>query len=131
MFRYTLLRTLIFLGCLLLLWLLGLRDRDEMVMLVVGSALISMVISWFGLRRMREEYSAQLAARLEREPASRGQRRSCRGRRGRVGAGGRQRARDLSLKGRHGDAEGDQSGIADLGHAGAGQHRDEARAAGS
>ena len=66
MFRYTLLRTLIFLGCLLLLWLLGLRDRDEMVMLVVGSALISMVISWFGLRRMREEYSAQLAARLER-----------------------------------------------------------------
>lgn len=66
MFRYTLLRTLIFLGCLLLLWLLGLRDQDEMVMLVVGSALISMVISWFGLRRMREEYSAQLAARLER-----------------------------------------------------------------
>ena len=66
MIRYTLLRTLIFLGCLLLLWLLGLRDRDEMVMLVVGSALISMVISWFGLRRMREEYSAQLAARLER-----------------------------------------------------------------
>lgn len=66
MFRYTLLRTLIFLGYLLLLWLLGLRDRDEMVMLVVGSALISMVISWFGLRRMREEYSAQLAARLER-----------------------------------------------------------------
>lgn len=66
MIRYTLLRTLIFLGCLLLLWLLGLRDQDEMVMLVVGSALISMVISWFGLRRMREEYSAQLAARLER-----------------------------------------------------------------
>lgn len=69
MLRYTLLRTLIFLGSLLLLWLLGLRDRNEMMALVIGAAVLSMIVSWFALRRFRDEYSAQIAERLQRRSA--------------------------------------------------------------
>lgn len=71
MLRYTLLRILVFFGCLAVLWLLGLRDREEMPLLVVGAALLSAVISFFALRRFREEYSAQLATRLEQRSAAR------------------------------------------------------------
>lgn len=66
MLRYSLLRLLIFFGVLALLWLLGLRERDEQIILVVAAALISMVISYFVLRRFREDYSRQIAQRLER-----------------------------------------------------------------
>lgn len=66
MLRYSLLRLLIFFGVLALLWLLGLRERDEQIVLVVAAALISMVISYFVLRRFREDYSRQIAQRLER-----------------------------------------------------------------
>jgi hypothetical protein len=66
MVRYSLLRILIFFGVLAALWLLGLRDRDEQLLLLVLSALISMAISVFALRRFREDYSQQLAERLER-----------------------------------------------------------------
>ena len=69
MVRYSLLRLLIFFGVLALLWLLGLRDRDEQLILVVAAALISMVISYFVLRRFREDYSRQIAQRLERRAA--------------------------------------------------------------
>lgn len=65
MVRYSLLRILIFFGVMSALWLLGLRDRDEQLLLVL-SALISMAISVFALRRFREDYSQQLAERLER-----------------------------------------------------------------
>jgi hypothetical protein len=71
MLRYSLLRLLVFLGCVSLLWLLGLRDRDQLLILVVGAALLSAVISYFALRRFREDYSAQVAHRLEQRSAAR------------------------------------------------------------
>ena len=70
MLRYSLLRLLIFLGCVSLLWLVGLRDRDELLLLVVIAALLSAVISYFGLRRFREDYSAQLAQKIEQRSAA-------------------------------------------------------------
>ncbi len=66
MVRYSLLRILIFFGVMSALWLLGLRDRDEQLLLLILSALISMAISVVALRRFREDYSQQLAERLER-----------------------------------------------------------------
>lgn len=68
--RYTVLRLLVFFGCLALLWLLGLRSRDEALLLVVGAALLSMVVSFFALRRFREEYSAQVAQAIEQRTAA-------------------------------------------------------------
>ena len=70
MLRYTLLRFLVFFGCLAVLWLAGLRDEEDMLILVVGAALLSAVISYFALRRFREDYSAQLATRLEERSAA-------------------------------------------------------------
>jgi hypothetical protein len=72
--RYTVLRLMIFLGCLLVGWLLGLRDEGEYVLLVVLAALASMAISYVALRRFREEYSAQLAETIERRSAARAER---------------------------------------------------------
>ncbi len=69
--RYTVLRLLVFLGCLLLLWLVGLRRQEDYLLLVVLAALLSMVISYVGLRRFREAYSAELATRIERRTAAR------------------------------------------------------------
>jgi len=63
--RYTVLRLLVFLGVLSALLLLGLRGQENMLLLVAGAALLSAVISYFGLRRFREEYSAQLAQKIE------------------------------------------------------------------
>jgi hypothetical protein len=70
MLRYSLLRLLVFLGCVSLLWLVGLRGRDDLFLLVVGAALLSAVISYFGLRRFREDYSAQLARKIEERSAA-------------------------------------------------------------
>ena len=64
MLRYSLLRVLVFFGVLSLLWLVGLRDRDEQWMLLVLSALISMVLSYFVLARFREESTRRLQERL-------------------------------------------------------------------
>lgn len=66
MLRYTVLRLLIFFGCLLLLWLVGLRGPDQQVWLLLGSAGASVVLSYFLLRRPREEFAAKLAERIER-----------------------------------------------------------------
>jgi type II secretory pathway component PulM len=71
MLRYTVLRLLIFFGVLLVLWLLGLREREEQVLLVVGAALLSMGISYVVLRPFREDYSRQIAERLERRAQAR------------------------------------------------------------
>jgi len=68
--RYTLLRLLVFFGCVSLLWLAGLRDREQLPLLVVGAALLSAVISYFALRRFREDYSAQVAHKLEARAAA-------------------------------------------------------------
>ena len=64
------LRLLIFFGVLSLLWLLGLRDRDEQMMLLVLSALISMVLSYFVLARFRVESTRRLAEAVERRAAA-------------------------------------------------------------
>ena len=66
MLRYSILRLLIFFGVLSLLWLLGLRDRNEQWQLLVLSALISMVLSYFLLARFREESTRQLAERVQK-----------------------------------------------------------------
>ena len=70
MIRYSLLRLLIFAVCLWLFWLLGLRSETELPYLVVAAALTSMVISYFALRPMREQFSAQLAHRIEQRNAA-------------------------------------------------------------
>ncbi|HYN28271.1 MAG TPA: DUF4229 domain-containing protein [Dermatophilaceae bacterium] len=70
MLRYSVLRLLVFLGCLSLLWLVGLRDRDEAFVLVVGAALLSMAVSYVVLRPFREDYSRQIAERLEARVAA-------------------------------------------------------------
>lgn len=69
--RYTVLRLLVFLGSLLALWLAGLRGEEDLLLLVVGAALLSMVVSFVVLRRFREDYSAQLARTIERRTADR------------------------------------------------------------
>jgi mannitol-specific phosphotransferase system IIBC component len=78
MVRYSLLRILIFFGVMAALWLLGLRDRDEQLLLLVLSALISMAISVVALKRFREDYSQQLAERIERRTQARQAQRSAR-----------------------------------------------------
>ena len=70
MLRYTLLRLLVFLGCVAALWLLGLRGEEDLLLLVAGAALLSAVISYFALRRFREDYSAQLAAKIDQRTAA-------------------------------------------------------------
>ena len=68
--RYTVLRVMVFLGCLILLWLLGLRDRDDTLLLVVGAALLSMLVSFFALKRFRDDYSREVAVAVERRTAA-------------------------------------------------------------
>jgi hypothetical protein len=70
MLRYSVLRLLVFFGVLSVLWLAGLRDQDQQWMLLVLSALISMVLSFFVLARFREESTAELARRIERRTAA-------------------------------------------------------------
>ncbi len=74
MVRYSLLRLLIFFGCLGLLWLLGLRERSEQPWLLVGAALLSMVISFFVLRPFRDQYVHDLAAKVEKRTAAKARR---------------------------------------------------------
>ena len=73
MLRYSVLRLLIFFGVLSLLWLLGLRDQDQQWMLLVLSALISMVLSYFVLARFRVESTHKLAEAVERRTAAKRQ----------------------------------------------------------
>jgi hypothetical protein len=72
--RYSVLRLLIFFGVMAALWLLGLRDRDEQLMLLLLSALISMAISFVVLKRFRDDYSRQIAERIERRARAKQQR---------------------------------------------------------
>lgn len=74
MLRYTVLRILVFAATLALLWLVGLRGEDDLLLLVVGAALLSAVISFFALRRFREDTSARIAERLEHRAESRRER---------------------------------------------------------
>lgn len=71
MLRYTVLRLLVFLGCLVFFWLVGLRS-DQILLLLV-SAVASLVISYFLLRRQRDQFSEQIADRIERRQEARRQ----------------------------------------------------------
>ena len=61
--RYTLARITIFLACLLLGWLLGLRDNPLLLLLIATT--VSMFISLFVLRSMREQFAEQVADKVE------------------------------------------------------------------
>lgn len=63
MLRYTLLRFLIFFGCLALFWLLGLRETNELPWLAVAAAISSMVISAIVLKPFRADVVRQLEER--------------------------------------------------------------------
>lgn len=63
MIRYTILRLLIFFGCLALFWLLGLRDGIELAWLAVIAAVASMVISAFVLKPFRQEMVREIEDR--------------------------------------------------------------------
>lgn len=71
MLRYTVLRLLIFFGCLILFWLLGLRSPDQQLLLLGLSAVVSLVLSYFLLRRPRDEFAEKIADRVERRRAAR------------------------------------------------------------
>ena len=71
MVRYTLLRMLIFFGCLSLLWLLGLRETNQLPWLAVGAAIASMIISAVVLKPFRADMILQLEERRKRKEADR------------------------------------------------------------
>lgn len=66
MVRYLILRTMVFIGCLSLAWLLGLRDREDQVLAVIIAALASLVISAVVLKPFRQRASADIASRVDR-----------------------------------------------------------------
>ena len=64
MLRYTVFRLLIFFGCLLFFWLVGLRN-DQILLLLVSAA-ASVLLSFFLLRSQRDRFSEQIQARMEK-----------------------------------------------------------------
>jgi len=66
MVRYLILRTMVFIGCLSLVWLLGLRNGEDQVLAVIIAALASLVISAVVLKPFRERASADIATRVDR-----------------------------------------------------------------
>ena len=64
MLRYTVLRLLIFFGCLVFFWLVGLRN-DQILLLLV-SATASVLLSFFLLRSQRDRFSEQIQDRMEK-----------------------------------------------------------------
>jgi hypothetical protein len=67
--RYTVLRLLIFFGCLIFFWLVGLRNNE--ILLLAVSAVVSVALSYFLLRSQRNRFSEQIADRIERRQAAR------------------------------------------------------------
>jgi hypothetical protein len=67
MLRYSLLRIMLLFGCMLVLWLVGawLPALREPVWLLIATAVTSVALSYFVLRRPREELARQLAQRVE------------------------------------------------------------------
>ncbi|MGB8382409.1 MAG: DUF4229 domain-containing protein [Dermatophilaceae bacterium] len=66
MLKFTVLRLGIFFVCLGLLWLVGLRSPDQLFLLLLLAAVISMVISFFALKGPRGELSEKIDARVNR-----------------------------------------------------------------
>ncbi len=71
MVRYTLLRLMVFFGCLLFFWLVGLRRPDQQVFLLLASAGASVVLSYFMLRRQRDAFAERLASRVRQRVVAR------------------------------------------------------------
>jgi Protein of unknown function (DUF4229) len=65
MARYSVMRMMIFFGFICALWLLGLRDESQRWWLLGGSALGSMVVSFFVLQGPRAQFSAAIARRVD------------------------------------------------------------------
>lgn len=74
--KFTLLRLGVFVACLALLWLLGLRSLDQQLWLVLGAGALSMVVSFFLLRRQREAVSERIADRVARVSEHRAEQRA-------------------------------------------------------
>jgi len=65
--RYTVMRLLIFFGCLVAFWLVFYLlhiERQEFAM-VAGAALVSAALSWFVLKEPREQMSRTLEGKVE------------------------------------------------------------------
>ena len=60
MIRYTILRLLIFVVALLVLYAVGLRRWP----LLLGSALVSLIVSFFALRGPREQFAEQVQRKV-------------------------------------------------------------------
>ncbi len=71
MLKFSVLRLAIFFACLGLLWLVGLRSPDQLLLLLLLAAVISMVISFFALKGPRDQFSAQIDDRVNRTLARR------------------------------------------------------------
>lgn len=74
MIRYTLLRLLIFFGCLAFFWLIGLREPNELPWLAVVAAISSMIISAIILKPFRAEMIAQIEQRRAAKAAAHAER---------------------------------------------------------
>lgn len=74
MIRYSLLRFMIFFGCLALFWLIGLRDTNELPWLAVIAAISSMIISAIVLKPFR----AEMIHEMEDRRATKAERRAAR-----------------------------------------------------
>ncbi|MEI2731959.1 MAG: DUF4229 domain-containing protein [Dermatophilaceae bacterium] len=74
--RFTLLRLGVFLACLGLLWLLGLRSVDQQIWLVLGAGALSMLVSFFLLKRQRAAVSERIADRVTRVAEHRAEQRA-------------------------------------------------------
>lgn len=74
--RFTLLRLGIFVACLGLLWLLGLRSVEQQIWLVLGAGVLSMAVSFVVLRRQRTAVAERIDERVARAMDHRAQRRA-------------------------------------------------------
>lgn len=67
--RYTVMRLMIFFGCLVLLWLvfaaLKIEGEDKPLVLIGAAAILSAGVSWFVLREPREQMSERIAEKVE------------------------------------------------------------------
>jgi hypothetical protein len=68
MLRYSLLRIMLLFGCMLVLWLVGVRNP---VWLLFGTAVTSVTLSYFVLKGPREALARQLATRVDQRTARR------------------------------------------------------------
>lgn len=71
--RYTLARLFLFFGCLLVGWLLGLRDSPVLLLLI--AATVSLALSALLLGGMRDRMSEEIATGIERRRDRRAHRR--------------------------------------------------------